>query len=309
MANQQTELWETNAEAELLETRLTGFWNPDYLQQILLPLLDLQPGDRVLDVGTGAGSLVLLLARLLPAVHFVGIDVTPALLEDARAQQAALGLQNVEFRAGDALNLPFADNEFDATVCQTVLMHLSDPARAVQEMSRVLRAGGLFMAAEYRIVTADWPIDGERQVLTDAEGQMLARYAQMLAAGYRNMGQGDMQIGGRVPFLAIDAGLEIVDVRINDRVLHAFPPYQKPMQRAARREAQNWANLIQDPTYRAWLTGALTAGGGSEGDMDDFLNLLLLARQRQAIMSAGEGGYSFVWLTNPVLFITFARKL
>jgi hypothetical protein len=176
-------------------------------------------------------------------------------------------------------------------------------------MSRVLRVGGSFMAAEYRLLTFDWLIDPERTGLTDAEAMAMARYAQMIASGYRNSGQGDFQIGGRVPFLALDAGLEIVDVRINDRVSHAFPPYQQPMQRAALREVQTWATMFQDPGYRAWIAGCILAGGGVEADYDQIINLLLLARQSQTIQSSSHTGYPFVWFLNPVLMITFAKKL
>ncbi len=58
MSNEQhNSLWESEAEARMLEGRLNGFWNPDYLKHILLPLLNLKPGNKVLDVGTGTGAL------------------------------------------------------------------------------------------------------------------------------------------------------------------------------------------------------------------------------------------------------------
>ena len=58
MSNEQhNSLWESEAEARMLEGRLNGFWNPDYLKHILLPLLNLKPGNKVLDVGAGTGAL------------------------------------------------------------------------------------------------------------------------------------------------------------------------------------------------------------------------------------------------------------
>jgi 2-polyprenyl-3-methyl-5-hydroxy-6-metoxy-1,4-benzoquinol methylase len=86
MSSNHNELWESDAEARLLETRLNGFWNQDYFTRVLLPLLNLQPGSEVLDVGAGNGALTLLLARHLPDVHFTGIDITAALVEEAKQQ-------------------------------------------------------------------------------------------------------------------------------------------------------------------------------------------------------------------------------
>src|SRR5690349_7885989 len=137
----QHELSQADAFADVLENRINGFWNEDYFTKIILPLLNLKAGDKVLDVGAGNGALTLLLARHFPDAHFTGVDITPTLVEDAKRLSQKLGIQNVEFMEGDALQLPFEDERFDATVCQTVLMHLPDPAKAVSEMSRVLKQG------------------------------------------------------------------------------------------------------------------------------------------------------------------------
>ena len=111
MSNEQHDsLWESDAEARMLEIRLNGLWNPDYFKHILLPLLDLKPGNKVLDVGAGTGALTLLLARNLPEVSFLGVDLTPSMVTDATEQASKLGIQNVEFQEGNALHLPFEDN-------------------------------------------------------------------------------------------------------------------------------------------------------------------------------------------------------
>jgi hypothetical protein len=113
-------------------------------------------------------------------------------------------------------------------------------------------------------------------------------------------------VGGRVPFLAINSGMKIIDVRINDRVLYAFPPYNRPAEKLSLTELQFWEALIKDPGYRSWLTTAMTAGGGTQADVDGFLRLL---PAHGADAFDGSTNFSFVWLANPILLVTIARKV
>ena len=148
-------IWQGQNEAKLLESRLAGFWNPDYLQHIIIPLLHLKPNARVLDVGCGTGSLTFVLAMLIPNAHFVGVDITPGLVSAARAKATELGLSSIEFHDSDALHLPFANAEFDAVVCQTVLAFVPDPAAIIREMTRVLAQSGTLMVAEYHTLNSE----------------------------------------------------------------------------------------------------------------------------------------------------------
>ena len=304
MAN-QNELWESDAEARVLENRINGFWNPDYFKNVLLPLLNIKAGNRVLDIGSGNGALTLLLARNLPGVHFIGVDITPALIEDAKQQAQKFGVQNVEFQEGNALQLMFDDGYFDATICQTLLMHLPEPSKAVMEMSRVLKQGGTFFAAEFHVLNYDKPVESESPVTSLEEEITISRYIQMINYGYRSSGQGDLKMGGRVPFLAVKAGLSIVDVRINDRVPYAFPPYRKPSEQMALTELQGWETLVKDSAYRSWLIGIMAAAGGTESDVDKLLKLL---PSHNPEVFGRHSEFAFVWLLNPVLLITIARK-
>jgi ubiquinone/menaquinone biosynthesis C-methylase UbiE len=106
----------------------------------LLGACALGPGQRLLDVGTGTG-LVAAAARtaLGAAARVVGIDVSPAMLAEARARVAPLGVALV---AGDAESLPCRDGSFDAAAGHFVLVFLARPGVAVAELRRVLRPGG-----------------------------------------------------------------------------------------------------------------------------------------------------------------------
>lgn len=302
MQKESEELWASSAEAELLAGRAEGFWNLDYFERVILPLLALPRAARVLDVGAGNGALTFLLARLRPDLEITGVDITSELVAAGNDEATRRNLQNVRFVQGDALHLTFPDDRFDAALCQTLLVHLPEPARAVTEMSRVIRPGGSFMAAEFHIINIDWPVESAAPATTPLAQS--ARYADLLVRGYRLSGQGDLQIGARVPFLARDAGLDVVDCRINDRIAHGFVPYASAAQQASAAEGRTWVTLFEDPGYRAWVESSMTAAGGTSEDVDGFLRLLT-EESRAALRS---GTHSFVWLINPVLVVTLARR-
>jgi arsenite methyltransferase len=115
----------------------------------------LNPGDAVLDIGCGAGVDSLVAGRLVGAGgRVVGLDVTEAMIEKARAHQARLGLADVTFQMGDAEALPFPDNDFDAVISNGVFNLALDKARALSEAHRVLKPGGRFMVADMVLVAA-----------------------------------------------------------------------------------------------------------------------------------------------------------
>jgi ubiquinone/menaquinone biosynthesis C-methylase UbiE len=96
--------------------------------------------DIVVDLACGPGTLALRFARR--ARWVCGFDLTPAMLARARETAVADGLKNLFFAIGDAQSLPFADNALDIAVTSYSLHHMSDPARVLAEMARVVRKGG-----------------------------------------------------------------------------------------------------------------------------------------------------------------------
>jgi ubiquinone/menaquinone biosynthesis C-methylase UbiE len=105
--------------------------------------------DTVLDVACGPGLIVCAFA---PSVrHVTGIDLTPAMLERGRVLAREQGLDNVEFREGDVLPLPFADASFSIVVSRFAFHHFERPAAVLAEMRRVCRPGGRVAVADLTI--------------------------------------------------------------------------------------------------------------------------------------------------------------
>ena len=98
------------------------------------------PDDTVLDVACGPGLVVCAFARVVR--HATGIDVTPAMLDTARAHAAAEGVTNVTWRSGDVTALPFGDGEFSVVCSRFAFHHFQDPAAVLRDMIRVCRPGG-----------------------------------------------------------------------------------------------------------------------------------------------------------------------
>lgn len=102
--------------------------------------------DTVLDVACGPGLLACAFARV--AKHATGIDMTPAMLEQARKTQQEQGLTNVSWQQGDVYSLPFPPSQFSIVSSRFVFHHLQDPLAALKEMKRVCNRGGKIVVAD-----------------------------------------------------------------------------------------------------------------------------------------------------------------
>jgi ubiquinone/menaquinone biosynthesis C-methylase UbiE len=119
------------------------------------------PDDTILDVACGPGLLVCAFARV--AKHATGLDMTPAMLEQALKTQQEMSLQNVSWQRGDVYSLPFPEPQFSIVSSRFAFHHLQDPLAALKEMQRVCKPGG-------RIVVADMaPQPAKADALNAAE--------------------------------------------------------------------------------------------------------------------------------------------
>ncbi len=176
-----------------------------FLQEALLP----QPGERVLDVGCGAGTAELILSALQPGgVHFVGIDLARERLRDARRAMREQGVA-AELATADAARLPFAADAFDAAFAVAVLQHVSQPQAVIDDLRRVLREGGRLVLAEPDNAARYWfsdPASGHAVFAHATEFYSLVEEAAREDA--------DPSIGPRVPRLLRAAGFEIAAVHL-----------------------------------------------------------------------------------------------
>jgi ubiquinone/menaquinone biosynthesis C-methylase UbiE len=297
--------WADEELVHFLRLRMKTFWNLDYFERVVLPLLDLPIHSHVLDVGCGNGGISFHLAERRPDLRITGIDFEPKSIEDASFFAERNGIKNLNFEQGDAHQLRFDEGMFDGVVCQTMLTHVRDAQSVVREMARVLKSGGVFFAAEYTDSGAISNYDNVHfQKRDEAWYREYFRLHQLYVQGKQSLGRGDETVGLRVPLLATQAGLDVYDVRLNDRVTRCFPPYRHEKQR-------NYLEMVKTAnapdTDDRWLRltiETILAGCGTEAEA----RWLYGTADRAAIVQAIIDG-SFMGTGSFLMYLTFAKKL
>ena len=127
---------------------------------------------KVLEIAPGPGYFCIELARL-GNYQITGLDISKSFVEIARKNATKAGLK-IDFREGNASAMPFEDNTFDFTFCQAAFKNFSEPVKAITEMYRVLRPGGISVIADLR---RDAP---REEIVHEVKGMRLNRINEIL---------------------------------------------------------------------------------------------------------------------------------
>lgn len=158
----------------------------------------LQPGMKLLEVGSGTGAIAREVSSKIAPGTVVGVDSQPVQVEKARALALSQGIGNAEFRLGKANVLEFPDGTFDLAYCRFLLEHVRDPVSVVKEMARTTKPGGTVVACECLLgccSTTEPPIPNASRALD-------ALYRLQKLKG------GDPHVAEKLEHIFMEAGLE-----------------------------------------------------------------------------------------------------
>jgi SAM-dependent methyltransferase len=236
--------------------------------EVLLDAAGVRAGSKVLDVATGAGY-VAALARKRGA-DAIGLDFSPMQVELARRTYPG-----IEFQQGDAENLPFQADRFDAVVMAFCLLHLPNPERAVAEAFRVLKPGGRFAATVW------------------AKPEANPAYAMMLGAIERHGVKVDLPPGP--PFFRFADAEEVA------RVLGAAG-FVEPQTQVV---PQYWRHASPDDLFAAFSEGTVRAAAMLRGQPEATLQKIRLAVRSEVLKLPRNGP---VYVISAPASLSSARK-
>ncbi len=174
-----------------------------WVKQLYTQLLGLGPRMNIVDVGCGTGDFTRYIANLAPtSCRLIGIDNREASLKAADSETRKGGLaRRVSFRKGDAYSIPIETGFADLTCCRTLLMHLQDPLRAVREMVRIAKPGGLVAALEGGRMNSFYDPGDE------SYNELARRASDAWLQGIRKLDRKEFRIGEKLPSIFQKAGL------------------------------------------------------------------------------------------------------
>jgi SAM-dependent methyltransferase len=286
--------WSERCRKEMLVYQRKAMWLDDTVDK-LAGWMGLRPGMTAVDVGCGLGHLGYTYWPFFGrGGRYFGVDIAPDLLRDAQKEAARWARQGeASFQVGDAYHLPFPDSFADLVMCQTLLIHMDRPEKAVEQMTRVAKPGGLVVCIEPDNISVllekwYWSLDD----LAIDDHMLLRKVALISNRGSIRLGHGDGSIGNRIPFIMTKLGLTNIGIRQNDAVLYLEPPYPDDRQRDLLDSAKRqWLDQARFEKLAERRKEHFTAGGGDPAEFDRYQ--LIQARLREVFRRQVEDGEYF----------------
>jgi ubiquinone/menaquinone biosynthesis C-methylase UbiE len=182
-----------------------------WIKQLYSNMFNIKAGQRIVEIGCGTGDFTRYLAQLSHAnARFLGIDSNPKSINAAVNDTKKARLSKmIAYKSGDVYNIPLENDYANITCCRTLLMHLTDPMKAVTEMTRVTRTGGSVIAVEGGKMASFYdPADEEHT-------RMVERAYDAWTNGIRKLEGKEFKIGEKLPYIFQKAGLTNIRAEIH----------------------------------------------------------------------------------------------
>jgi len=237
-----------------------------WLNELYTSFLNIKPGQKIVDIGCEPGDFTRQLARLSKQkATILGIDSNEKSIRAATTDTKKARLsQCVSYELGDVYKIPLEDGYADLTCCRTLLMHLTEPLKAVKEMARVTRTGGSVVALEGGKMGAFYDSN-------DEEYSMLAERAyEAWINGIRKLEGKEFKIGEKLPGIFQKAGLSGIKAEVQ-----ADPwLYSDPRRRLSDVKAELRFDYSLFRERRRKDRKYLLAGGMSNNQITSYFNRL-----------------------------------
>lgn len=291
-------------------------WNEEQIER-LASAMELTPGMTIVDVGCGLGYLGWTYWKHYGnSGTYIGVDCSLSLLIDSNGIASEWSTGGTAcFINGDSYKIPIATGTIDLTMCQTLLMHLEFPEKALHEMVRITKPGGIVMCKELDSVSRYLRL-GYSTVKEDEDiDDIIFRRRMKLTwiRGRKKLGLGDFGIGARVPKMMHETGLEEIRGFCNERLEFLVPPYEDPLQRLRIeiigrnvKESTTEERQRSKEEYRKYYL----AGGGDPASFEnDYSRLFELYRtEHEGRLKQIEDEVLFACSGGSNFFCIFGRK-
>lgn len=198
-------------------------------RQAAFVLLYLQPGMNLLDVGCGPGTITIGLAKAISPGKVVGIDHDSHNIEEAKMLANEASVTNIKFMSGDALNLPFENEMFDAVFENNMFVHLSERASlAAAEIYRVLKPGGFFAARDANADAVVW----------SHQTELMKQFDRFFQRWHERRGS-DISLGKKLPAIIRESGFT--------HTIKSLSADTKGDREATRSHAEIMISLLEGP--------------------------------------------------------------
>lgn len=284
------------------------WWNEDYLA-LLADRLELHDCQQMADIGCGQGMMALRFAPYLPAGASVwGLDLEKTHIKKARQKaRSAKALSHVHFHfeEGDAHQLPFEGAAMDFTYCQTLLIHVENPAEILAEMKRVTRKEGFVVAMEPNNLVPQLMIDRLRETDYDIDHLLdLIEVRLRCERGKKRLGEGYNSLGDVLPELFVKAGLKDIQVWMSDKALSLIPPYDSREKRVRMAQMIEWIQNGNGGIGYEQNLRYYKAGGGKKVDFDQYWQRI---SQGQSAMLEELMAQDYITAGGSVMYVVAGR--